>query len=138
MNFMKGEFQLKSTSNSNPKHLVQFSTPSCICESWNKSQYPCKHFIAVFAACQEWGFSALPEEYRNTVFITLDTENLDVDEPTRNTEDGPQSNCLRGSRGDGNSEASEEIDVEMSDAEEHLSPPKHGNKLHGQTTTQSL
>ena len=82
MNFMKGEFQLKSTSNSNPKHLVQFSTPSCICESWNKSQYPCKHFT-VFAACQEWGFSTLPEEYRNTVFITLDTENLDVDEPTR-------------------------------------------------------
>ena len=105
-----------------------------------ESQYPCKHFIAVYsrAVCREWGFSTLPEEYRNTVFITLDAENLGVDEPTRKTADGPQSNSLRGSRGDSNSKASEEIDVEMSNPEEHLFPPKHGNKLHGQTTAQSL
>ena len=68
--------------------------------SWNKSQFPRKHFIAVFAACQEWGFSALPEEYGNSVFITLETENLGFDEPVRNTEYGPQSNSLCSSRGD--------------------------------------
>lgn len=137
MNFVKGEFQVKSTSNSNQLHLVQISTASCICESWNKYQYPCKYFFAVFATCQEWSFFPLPEDRRNCAFSTLDTDNLGVDEPTTKTEDGPQSNSLCGSRGD-NSEASEEINAEMSDLKEHPSPPKHGNQLHGQTTAPSL
>ena len=45
---------------------------------WQKSQYPCKLFFAVFKGYREWDFNALPEDYKTRVFITLDTEYLNV------------------------------------------------------------
>ncbi len=49
----------------------------CGCESWRKTQFPCKHFYAVFNTFEEWQFTSLPDNYTNSVFITMDT-NTDV------------------------------------------------------------
>ena len=89
VNFQKGEFHVKSSSRSKQKHLVQLKIPSCTCEAWQKSQYPCKHFFAVFKAYREWDFNALPEDYKTSVFITLDTEHLNVNFPVSGDEDVP-------------------------------------------------
>ena len=89
VNFQKGEFHVKSSSRSKQKHLVQLKIPSCTCEAWQKSQYPCKHFFAVFKAYREWDFNALPEDYKTSVFITLDTEHLNVNFPVSGDEDAP-------------------------------------------------
>ena len=80
---------MKSSSRSKQKHLVQLKIPSCTCEAWQKSQYPCKHFFAVFKAYREWDFNALPEDYKTSVFITLDTEHLNVNFPVSGDEDVP-------------------------------------------------
>ena len=69
---------MKSSSRSKQKHLVQLKIPSCTWEGWQKSQYPCKHFFAVFKGYREWDFNALPEDYKTSVFITLETEYLNV------------------------------------------------------------
>ena len=69
---------MKSSSRSKQKHLVQLKIPSCTWEGWQKSQYPCKHFFAVFKGYREWDFNVLPEDYKTTVFITLETEYLNV------------------------------------------------------------
>ena len=76
VNFWKGEFHVKFSSKSNQNHLVNFSTSSCSCGDWRKTQNPCKHFFA--ATYKEWDFNSLPVHYRNRVFITLDTEHLAV------------------------------------------------------------
>ena len=85
VNFWKGEFHVKFSSKSNQNHLVNFSTPSCSCADWRKTQYPCKHFFAVFATYEEWDFNSLPVNYRNSVFITLDTEHLAINTPPVNS-----------------------------------------------------
>ena len=53
-------------------YTVNFSMPSCECPDWEKFRYPCKHFCAVFRRIPSWGFSALPESYRCSPFLTLD------------------------------------------------------------------
>ena len=85
VNFWKGEFHVKFSSKSNQNHLANFSTPSCSCADWRKTQYPCKHFFAVFATYEEWDFNSLPVNYRNSVFITLDTEHLAINTPPVNS-----------------------------------------------------
>lgn len=51
---------------------MQLEIPSCTCEAWLKTHFPCKHFFAVFNAYEEWDFSRLPYTYLNNVFIALD------------------------------------------------------------------
>lgn len=80
---------MKSSSRSKQKHLVQLKIPSCTWEGWQKSQYPCKHFFAVFKGYQEWDFNVLPEDYKTSVFITLDTEYLNVNFLVSGEEDAP-------------------------------------------------
>ena len=58
-------------------YSVQLQTPSCTCETWRKTNFPCKHFYAVFNIFDEWEFSRLPDSYRNNVFITLDPDVVD-------------------------------------------------------------
>ena len=48
--------------------------PSCTCEDWRKSAYPCKHFFAVFMKYPEWGWNRLSPSYRTSPFLTLDEE----------------------------------------------------------------
>ena len=78
VNFRKGKFNVKSQTSEGNKHLVDFSTPACCCEARRKTQYPCKHFFAVFSAYKKWSFDSLPDAYRNSVFITLDNEHLKI------------------------------------------------------------
>ena len=80
---------MKSSSRSKQKHLVQLKIPSCTWEMWQKSQYPCKHFFAVFKGYREWDFDVLPENYKTSVFITLDTEYLNVNFLVSGEEDAP-------------------------------------------------
>ena len=77
VNHGKGEFRVKSCTRKNVDYLVQFAVPRCACESWRQTSFlPCKHFFAIFNFFSEWQFSNLPDAYRNSVFITLDTDNL--------------------------------------------------------------
>ena len=81
VNHERGEFLVRSTHDNNLFYAVKFETPSCQCESWRKSQYPCKHFFAIFNFFDEWSFSCLPEFYRNSVFLTLDIDHVTAHMP---------------------------------------------------------
>ena len=78
VNFQKGEFNVRSKTNPKEKHLVNLTTPECSCQAWKKTQYPCKHFFAIFSANVEWNFNSLPDKYKNSVFITLDNEHIKI------------------------------------------------------------
>lgn len=133
INFQKGVFNMKSAINSKKKHLVDFTVPSCSCVSW-QSHYPCKHFFAVFARYSEWGFDSLPDQYRNSVFITLDTGHLVINRPDSSaqkaslphgTSDVTASPC--NNLGSGNSSGNESMDCECSEVQSeektHFQPP---------------
>lgn len=45
VNHEKREFLVKSSRDSDKLYAVEFSQPSCQCDSWRKTQYPCKHFF---------------------------------------------------------------------------------------------
>ena len=81
LNDQQGKFLVKS-SNKKLSYLVQFSVPSCTCESWKQSTFPCKHFFAIFDLFSKWQFSSLPVAYRESVFITLDTDGLLINQST--------------------------------------------------------
>ena len=78
VNFQKGKFNVKSQTGEGNKHLVGFSTPRCSCEAWRKTQYPRKHFFAVFSAYKEWSFDSVPDAYKNSVFSTVDIKHLKI------------------------------------------------------------
>ena len=147
VNFQKGECHVKSSSKSNQKHLVQLTIPTCTCEAWQKSQYPCKHFFAVFAAYQEWDFSSLPEEYKNSVFITLDTAHLDINVPVpTKPQDASQpdfqpaqQDTTGGSTVHAKQDVLSECISETSDIRENsLSPENTTDTGADQTTTESV
>ena len=84
----RGVFKIRSSRDNMVINSVQLQTPSCTCEAWRKTNFPCKNFYAVFNTFDEWDFSRLPESYRNNVFITLDPDvvvSISVD-----SEDKPQ------------------------------------------------
>ena len=93
VNHEKGEFLVRSSRDSDTFYALHFGQPSCQCESWRKTQYPCKHFYAIFNFFEEWNFSRLPEFYKNSVFITLHTEHLTT-APTDITTDEQPSQRL--------------------------------------------
>ena len=68
----KRQFCVRSATDKKKKYEVDFSVPRCSCESWRKTQFPCKHFYAIFNTFEEWNFTSLPQDYTNSVFITLD------------------------------------------------------------------
>ena len=72
LNIGKGEFRVRSSAGMKVEHTIQLLTPSCTCEEWHKTHFPCKHFYAIFNAYDEWDFSRLPHSYLTNVFITLD------------------------------------------------------------------
>jgi hypothetical protein len=77
INNNSGKFCVRSSNDKKLRYKVDFSVPMCGCESWRKTQFPCKHFYTVFNTFGEWQFTSLPNDYTNSVFITLDT-NTDV------------------------------------------------------------
>ena len=69
-----GVFTVRSSADVTVNYSVQLQTPSCTCEAWLRTHFPCKHFYAVI---DEWDFSSLPRAYLNNAFITLDCEEVD-------------------------------------------------------------
>ena len=48
--------------------------PSCSCEDWRASAYPCKHFFAIIQKYpDDWPWEALSSLYRCSPFLTLDS-----------------------------------------------------------------
>ena len=99
VSFEKGEFLARSSRNSNWLYAVNFLEPSCQCQSWHKTHFPCKHFSAVFKFFEEWGFNSLLDSCRNSVFITLDFTNLSDSHPVQKpplqpfTSDNSRNGC---------------------------------------------
>ena len=54
---------------------------SCLLSSCRKTHFPCKHILAVFSFFDKWSFNNLPNFYKNSVFITLDTGHFDQADP---------------------------------------------------------
>ena len=72
-----GVFEVKSESSSRRWYRLQFghkegTSPSCECEAWQRRRLPCKHFFAIFKHFPEWNWEKLPQNYRNSPYLTLD------------------------------------------------------------------
>ena len=91
VNLEKDEFLVKSSSNSTKLFAVKLSEPSCKCESWRKTHFPCKHIFAVFNFFDECSLNSLPHSYKNNVFITLDTMHFDQADPDEESTSEPSS-----------------------------------------------
>jgi len=74
VDFHQGEFKVRSSSTYNDFHRVQFEVPCCSCELWQLTRFPCEHFHAIFMFVEHWSFACLPAHYRNSPFISIDTE----------------------------------------------------------------
>ena len=74
-NMSDGVFEVKSGEN---VYTINFKGPSCSCNDWIQTNYPCKHFFAVFQHFPAWSWYALPSSYLESPRLTLDTEALEV------------------------------------------------------------
>lgn len=59
--------------NNGTVHEVDLADPSCNCYSWKRTKLPCKHFFILFHHQLE-SWNSLPESFRNSVYLSLDTE----------------------------------------------------------------
>ena len=57
--------------------MVNFQTPSCQCAYWRSRRWPCRHMFALMNELEECSWDSLPDEYRSSVFITLDDRHYD-------------------------------------------------------------
>ncbi len=76
----KGTFEL--TKDSGGKHTVNFEDstgqfPSCTCKDWQRWHLPCKHFFAVFHNYSQWNWEALPQQYRESSYLSQDADAID-------------------------------------------------------------
>ena len=74
VDYNQGEFNVRSSSIYSGFHRVQFQVPRCSCDMWQVTCFPCEHFHAVFKFVEQWSFLHLPAHYRNSPFISIDTE----------------------------------------------------------------
>ena len=69
-----GVFNIKSGENS---YTVDFQRPSCTCPDWTQTQYPCKHFFAVFRLRHpQWTWNSLPDSYLTSPRLSLDKQSI--------------------------------------------------------------
>lgn len=73
-NLSEGVFKVNSADKS---YTLNFSTPSCTCPDWIETNYPCKHFFAVFRHYPTWDWNTLPSTYLESPRLSLDTKALD-------------------------------------------------------------
>lgn len=69
-----GIFEVKSGDN---VYTINFGNPSCTCPDWIQTNYPCKHFFAVFRHHPTWNWNALPSTYLKSPRLSLDSQALD-------------------------------------------------------------
>lgn len=67
-----GVFYVRSMTCPTTFHRVAFEPPSCSCIDFLRHSLPCKHFCAIFLLVNDWGFTKLPESYRNGPLMSLD------------------------------------------------------------------
>ena len=66
------------------EHIVFFGIstsdmmPSCTCLDWTTWHIPCKHFLAVFRFYPEWNWNMLPQSYRDSAYLSTDSDSLDT------------------------------------------------------------
>ena len=65
--------------------------PSCTCHDWQNSPYLCKHFFAIFKKFPAWSCDSLPDMYRNSPFMTLDSLSDEQQPPEPDMVEGMQS-----------------------------------------------
>lgn len=51
--------------------------PSCTCRDWTKYRIPCKHFFAVFTHRHQWQWDQLPNIYKTSTYVSMDTLTID-------------------------------------------------------------
>ena len=72
---VSGVFGIKSNKNS---YTVDLQIPSCTCPDWIRTQYPCKHFFAVFRLRHpHWTWNSLPTSYLTSPRLSLDQQSID-------------------------------------------------------------
>ena len=81
-----GVFEVKSESSRRRWYRLQFghkegTSPSCECEAWQRRRLPCKHFFAIFKHFPVWNWEKLPQNYRNSPYLTLDYHLLNGSSP---------------------------------------------------------
>ena len=124
INLIKGEFLVRSSSDSSKLFPVNFSGPTFKCEAWRKTQFQYKHFSTVFKFFEEWDFNRLPHYYKNNVFITLDTGHFD-----ESKEESPSEPCAM--------EELEDVPSEECNEFEEAPLPFHDNKATAEFNTVS-
>lgn len=66
--------------NSGQQHSVDFgkpnSNPSCTCQHWVNTNFPCKHFFLVFRFRKDWTWDSLPQCYLDSPYLCADTSAL--------------------------------------------------------------
>lgn len=71
-----GKFYVRSFSNPDKNYEVFFGDddhmPSCSCENWQRTAYPCKHFFAIFKRYREWKWENVTPIYRESPFLNID------------------------------------------------------------------
>lgn len=67
----EGVFKVQSGEN---VYTVDFKTPSCTCPDWIQTNYPCKHFFAVFRNHPSWDWNVLPTSYLESPRLRLDNQ----------------------------------------------------------------
>lgn len=55
-------------------YKLDFKIPSCTCPDWTHTNYPCKHFFAVFHVYPSWDWNALPSSYLDSPRLKLDSK----------------------------------------------------------------
>jgi hypothetical protein len=82
-------FVIKSSSG---EINVNFTShlPSCTCEDWKKSHWPCKHLLAIFEKYPEYNWQSLSTEYRALPWFNADETVFEIDQDQQKT---PVSNC---------------------------------------------
>ena len=57
---------------------MDLQIPSCTCPDWIRTQYPCKHFFAVFRLRHpHWTWNSLPTSYLTSPRLSLDQQSID-------------------------------------------------------------
>ena len=69
----EGVFEVKSGNNI---YSVNFQVPSCSCPDWTSTNYPCKHFFAIFRVYPSWGWNQLPSSYLESPRLKLDSQSV--------------------------------------------------------------
>ena len=65
------KFSVRKSATSK-SYVTDLDAPSCNCEDWQRNLMPCKHLFAVIEKIEGYSWFNLPENYRNSPFISLD------------------------------------------------------------------